>query len=112
MIFENRNSAQQAIKAQQEKAMQKAERREEEVRRFKEDQKQIMIEKERQAREKREQGAVANDEQGKPAVQAQGIDEKYYKKVESFTGEQAWRDWSFQFKATTRIVDEAAYHLM
>ena len=45
LIFENRNSAQQAIKAQQEKAMQKAERREEEVRRFKEDQKQIMIEK-------------------------------------------------------------------
>ena len=107
LIYENRNSAQQAIKAQQEKAMQKAERREEEVR-----QKQIMIEKERQAREKREQEAVANDEQGKPAAQAQGIDEKYYKKLESFTGEQAWRDWSFQFKATTRIVNEAAYHLM
>ena len=53
-----------------------------------------------------------NDEQGRPAVQAQGIDEKYYKKVESFTGEQAWRDWSFQFKATTRIANEAAYHLM
>ena len=51
----NRNSAQQAIKAQQEKAMPEAERREQEVRRFKEDQKQIMIEKERQAREKREQ---------------------------------------------------------
>ena len=30
-----------------------------------------MIEKERQAREKREQEAVANDEQLKPAVQAQ-----------------------------------------
>ena len=57
--YENRNSAQQAIKAQQEKAIQEAERREKEVRRFKEDQKQIMIEKERQAREnereKREQ---------------------------------------------------------
>ena len=112
LIYENRNSAQQAIKAQQEKAMQKAEQREEEVRRFKEDQKQIMIEKERQAREKREQEAVVNDEQGRSAVQAQGIDEKYFKKVESFTGEQAWRDWSFQFKATTRIVNEAAYHLM
>ena len=112
LIYENRNSAQQAIKAQQEKAMQKAERREEEVRRFKEDQKQIMIEKERQAREKQEKEAVVNDEQGRPAVQAQGIDEKYYKKVENFTGEQAWRDWSFQFKATTRIVNEAAYHLI
>ena len=112
LIYENRNSAQQAIKAQQEKAMQKAERREEEVRRFKEDQKQIMIEKERQAREKQEKEAVANDEQDRPAVQAQGIDEKYYKKVENFTGEQAWRDWSFQFKATTRIVNEAAYHLI
>ena len=52
LIYENRNSAKQSIKAQQEKAMQKAERREEQVRRFKEDQKQIMIEKERQAREK------------------------------------------------------------
>ena len=112
LIYENRNSAQQAIKAQQEKAMQEAERREQEVRRFKEDQKQITIEKERQAREKREQEATVNDEQGRPAVQAQGIDEKYYKKVESFTGEQAWRDWSFQFKATTRIANEAAHHLM
>ena len=63
LIYENRNSAQQSNKAQQEKAMQKAERREEEVRRFKEDQKQIMIEKERQAREKQEQEAVTNDEQ-------------------------------------------------
>ena len=71
-----------------------------------------MIEKERQAREKREQEAVVNDEQGRPAVQAQGIDEKYCKRVESFTGEQAWRDRSFQFKATTRIADEAAYHLI
>ena len=66
----------------------------------------------RQPREKREQEATANDEQGRPAVQAQGIDEKYYKKVENFTGEQAWHDWSFQFKATTRIANEAAYHLM
>ena len=53
-----------------------------------------------------------NDVQGRPAVQAQGIDGKYHKKVESFTGEQAWRDWSFPFKATTRIANEAAYHLM
>ena len=114
LIYENRNSAQQAIKAQQEKAMQKAERREEEeeVRRFKEDQKQIMIDKERQAREKQEQEEVTNDEQDRPAVQAQSIDERYYKKVENFTGEQAWRDSSFQFKATTRIVNEAAYHLI
>ena len=82
LIFENRNSTQQAIKAQQEKAMQEAERREEEVRRFKEDQKQIMIEKERQAREKREQEAAVNNKQDRPAVQAQGIDEKYHKKVE------------------------------
>ena len=64
LIYENRSSAQQAIMAQQEKAMQKAERRDEEVRRFKEDQKQIMIEKERQAREKQE--AVVNGEQGRP----------------------------------------------
>ena len=112
LICENRNSAQQSIKAQQEKAMQKAERREEEVRRFKRDQKQIMIEKERQAREKQEQEAVTNDEQDRPAVQAQSIDERYCKKVENFTGEQPWRDWSFQFKATTRIVNEAAYHLI
>ena len=48
---ENRNTAQQAVRAQQEKAIQEAERREHEVRRFKEEQKQIMIEKERQARE-------------------------------------------------------------
>ena len=84
-----------------------------------------MIEKERQAREKQGQEAVMvtqqqqtmmetmlNDEQDKPAVQAQGIDEKYYKKVENFTGKQEWRDWSFQFKATTRIATETAYHLI
>ena len=112
--------------------MQKAERREEEVRRFKEEQKQIMIEKEKQARERHEQEAVhdmrdslaamvqqqtvtetmLNDEQDRPAILAQSIDERYHKKVENFTGEQAWRDWSFQFKATTRIVNEAAYHLI
>ena len=103
------------------------------MRRFKEEQKQIMIEKERQARERHEQEAVhgmrdslaamvqqqqtvietmLNDEPDRPAILAQSIDERYYKKVENFTGEQAWRDWSFQFKATTRIVNEAAYHLI
>ena len=103
------------------------------MRRFKEEQKQIMIEKERQARERHEQEAVhgmrdslaamvqqqqtvietmLNDEQDRPAILAQSIDERYDKKVENFTGEQAWRDWSFQFKATTRIVNEAAYHLI
>ena len=109
LMYENRNSAKQSIKAQQEKAMQKAERREEEVRRFKEEQKQIMIEKERHARERHEQEAVhgmrdslaamvqqqtmietmLNDEQDRPAILAQSIDERYYKKVENFTGEQA-----------------------
>ena len=112
--------------------MQKVERRQEEVRRFKEEQKQIMIEKERQARERHEQEAVhsmrdslaamvqqltvieamLNDEQDRPAILAQSIDERYCEKVENFIGEQAWRDWSFQFKATTRIVNEAAYHLI
>ena len=113
--------------------MQKAERRDEEVRRFKEEQKQNMIEKERQARERHEQEAVhgmrdslaamvqqqqtvietmLNDEQDRPAILAQSIHERYNKKVENFIGEQAWRDWSFQFKATTRIVNEAAYHLI
>ena len=51
LIYENRNSAQQA--RQQEKAMQKAERREEEVRRFKEDQKQIMRKKGKHVKNKR-----------------------------------------------------------
>ena len=57
-IRENRNTAQQAVKAQQEKAnqeqekaMQEAERREHEVRKFKEEQKQIMIEKEKGGKE-------------------------------------------------------------
>ena len=102
------------------------------MRRFKEEQKQIMIEKERQARERHEQEAVhgmrdslaamvqqqqtvietmLHDEQDRPAILAQSIDERYYR-VENFTGEQAWRDWSFQFKATTRIVNEAACHLI
>ena len=43
-IYENRSTAQQAVRAQQEKAVQEAEQREQEVRRFKEEQKQIMIE--------------------------------------------------------------------
>ena len=129
---ENRNSAKQSVKEQQEKAMQKAERRKKEVRLFKEEQKQINIEKERQARERHEQETVhsmrdflaamvqqqtvietmLNDEQDRPAILAQSIDERYYKKVENFTGEQALRDWLFQFTATTKIVNEVAYHLI
>ena len=80
-IRENRNTAQQAVKAKQEKpnqkqekAMQEAERREHEVRKFKEEQKQIMIEKERQAREnerkKREQETMMNNERVRSAAQA------------------------------------------
>ena len=73
-IYENRSTTQQAVRAQQEKAIQEAEQREQEVRRFKEEQKQIMIEKERQAREnerqKREQEKMMNNERVKSAVQA------------------------------------------
>ena len=53
-----------------------------------------------------------NNERGRPAAQAQGINEKYYKRIESFTGEQAFRDWSFQFKSATKTANEAAYHLI
>ena len=56
--------------------------------------------------------AMMNNERGRPAAQAQGINEKYYKRVENFTGEQAWRDWSFQFKSATKTANEAAYHLI
>ena len=59
-IRENRQATKQAAKAQQdrasqeqEKTMQEAKRREHEVNKFKDEQRQIMIEKERQAREKR-----------------------------------------------------------
>ena len=56
--------------------------------------------------------AMLNIERGRPAVQAQGINEKYYKRVESFNGEQAWRDWAFQFKSATKTANEAAHHLI
>ena len=56
--------------------------------------------------------AMMNNERGRPAAQAQGINEKYYKRVESFTGQQSWRDWSFQFKSATNTANEAAYHLI
>ena len=39
-------------------------------------------------------------------------DEKCYKRVESFTGEHAWRDWSFHFKSATKTANESAYHLI
>ena len=42
----------------------------------------------------------------------QKIDEKFYKKVESFSGEQNWRDWSFHFKSATKMADESAYQLL
>ena len=32
--------------------------------------------------------------------------------MESFTEEQAWRDWSFQFESATKTANEAAYHLI
>ena len=58
-IYENRSTAQQAVRAQQEKGIQEAEQREQEVRPFKVEQKQIMIKKEKHTceneREKREQ---------------------------------------------------------
>ena len=73
-IYENRSTTQQAVRAQQEKATQEAEEREQEVRRFKEEQKQILIEKERQAREnereKREQETMMNNERVRSAAQA------------------------------------------
>ena len=56
--------------------------------------------------------ATMNNLRGRPATQAQGINEQYYKRVESFTGEQAWRDWSFQFRSATKTTNEAAYHLI
>ena len=33
-------------------------------------------------------------------------------RVEVFTGEQAWRDWSFQFKSATKTANETAYTLI
>ena len=54
--------------------------------------------------------AMLNNERGRSAAQAQGINEKYCKRAESFNGEQAWRGWSFQFKSTTKTANEAAYH--
>ena len=56
--------------------------------------------------------AMLNNERGRPLAQAQGINEKYYKRVENFTGEQAWRDWSFQFESATKTANEAAYQLI
>ena len=55
---------------------------------------------------------MLNSERGRPAAQAQGITEKYYKRVESLNGEQVWRDWSFQFKSATKTANEAAYRLI
>ena len=46
-ILEHRSTAQQVVRAQQEKAIQEAEQREREVRLFKVEQKQIMIKKEK-----------------------------------------------------------------
>ena len=57
-------------------------------------------------------GGDADIERGRPAAQAQGINEKYYKRVESVNGEQAWRYWAFQFKSATKTANEAAYHLI
>ena len=55
---------------------------------------------------------MLNSERGRPAAQAQGVNEKYCKRVESLNGEQAWRDWAFQFKSATMTASEAAYHLI
>ena len=41
-----------------------------------------------------------------------GVDEKYYKRVENFNGEQNWRDWAFQFKSATKTAQEDAYYLL
>ena len=41
-----------------------------------------------------------------------GVDEKFYKKVENFTGEQSWRDWAFQFKSASKMAQQEAYELL
>ena len=60
--------------------------------------------------------AMLNVERDRPAALAapttESVDEKYYKRVESFSGEQAWRHWAFQFKSATKTANEAAYHLL
>ena len=56
--------------------------------------------------------AILNSERSRRAAQAQGINDKYYKRVENFNGEQACRDWVFQFKSATKTANEAAYQLI
>ena len=56
--------------------------------------------------------AKLNSERGKPAAQAQGVNEKYYKSEEIFSGKQAWRDWAFLLKSATKTANEAAYHFI
>ena len=56
--------------------------------------------------------AMLNIERGKPSAQAPGVDEKYFKRLELFSGEQARRDWAFQFKSATKTANEAAYRLI
>ena len=56
--------------------------------------------------------AMLNSERGKPVAHAQGVNAKCFKRVESFSGEQAWRDWAFQFEPATETANEAGCHLI
>ena len=56
--------------------------------------------------------AMLNRERGKKVAEAQGDDAKYYRSVQSFSGEQAWRDCAFQFEPATKTANEAACHMI
>ena len=56
--------------------------------------------------------AMLNSERGQPSVQAPCVDEKKYKRMEIFSGEEFWRDWTFQFKSATKTANDAAYRLI
>lgn len=46
-----------------------------------------------------------------PTAKSERIDERYYRKIQQFTGDN-WKDWCFQFKSATRGSSNIAYNLL
>ena len=51
-------------------------------------------------------------QQGSAKPATSKIDDKYYKKMDTFNGEASWRDWAFQFKSATKMAQQEGYELL
>ena len=56
--------------------------------------------------------AIIKEMQAQSYSPQQRIEDKFYKKIEMWSGEGSWRDWSFQFKSSTKMAQQEGHDLL